>query len=120
MQRTVCRCYTAAVLCLLADTICLKLSLNTVVHPVTIFSISALPNPGFISGLSTCTERGFNLSSASKGRQQYNSDLVDKIHVLMSTYNGRKYIKEQLDSIMAQDCQEKGIASLFLIVRDLI
>lgn len=45
-------------------------------------------------------------------------DLVDKIHVLMSTYNGRKYIKEQLDSIMAQDCQEKGIASLFLIVRD--
>ena len=43
---------------------------------------------------------------------------MDKIHVLMSTYNGRKYIKEQLDSIMAQDCQEKGIASLFLIVRD--
>lgn len=45
-------------------------------------------------------------------------DLVDKIHVLMSTYNGRKYIKEQLDSIMAQDCQEMGIASLFLLVRD--
>jgi len=45
-------------------------------------------------------------------------DLVDKIQILMSSYNGIKYIKEQLDSIMAQDCQEKGIAGLFLLVRD--
>ncbi len=44
--------------------------------------------------------------------------LVDKIYVLMSSYNGRKYIREQLDSIMAQDCQETGVASLFLFVRD--
>ncbi len=44
--------------------------------------------------------------------------LVDKIYVLMSSYNGRKYIREQLDSIMVQDCQETGVASLFLFVRD--
>lgn len=43
---------------------------------------------------------------------------MDKLQVLMSSYNGRKYIKEQLDSIMAQDCQEKGMASLHLLVRD--
>lgn len=43
---------------------------------------------------------------------------MDKLQVLMSSYNGRKYIKEQLDSIMAQDCQEKGIAGLYLLVRD--
>ncbi|MCI9078190.1 MAG: glycosyltransferase family 2 protein [Lachnospiraceae bacterium] len=43
---------------------------------------------------------------------------MDKLQVLMSSYNGRKYIKEQLDSIMAQDCQESGIADLFLLVRD--
>lgn len=45
-------------------------------------------------------------------------DLVDKLLVLMSVYNGKKYLKEQLDSIMGQDCEEKGTAELYLMVRD--
>lgn len=45
-------------------------------------------------------------------------DLVDKLLVLMSVYNGKKYLKEQLDSIMGQDCEEKGTAKLYLMVRD--
>lgn len=36
-----------------------------------------------------------------------------KIQILMSTYNGRKYIRTQLDSIVAQDVEEK-----VLLIRD--
>lgn len=36
----------------------------------------------------------------------------------MSTYNGAKYLREQLDSILQQDCIEKGIAEFKLLVRD--
>lgn len=30
------------------------------------------------------------------------------IQVLMSTYNGDEYLKEQIDSILAQDCEKKS------------
>ena len=36
-----------------------------------------------------------------------------KVQVLMSTYNGEKYIKTQLDSILAQDYEE-----IDLLIRD--
>lgn len=38
---------------------------------------------------------------------------MQKVQVLMSTYNGEKYLKEQIDSILAQECVEVN-----LIVRD--
>lgn len=37
-----------------------------------------------------------------------------KVIVLLSTYNGKKYIKEQLDSILSQ----KGDYELKVIIRD--
>ncbi len=40
------------------------------------------------------------------------------IEVMLASYNGEKYIAEQLDSILGQDIEEKGIASLHLTVRD--
>lgn len=40
------------------------------------------------------------------------------IQVLMSTYNGEKYIKEQVDSILAQDCWEHLDVKPCLLVRD--
>ena len=40
------------------------------------------------------------------------------INVLMTTYNGEKYLKEQIDSIFAQDCITKGLADVQLIIRD--
>lgn len=43
---------------------------------------------------------------------------MKKIQVLMSTYNGQTYLREQLDSILAQDCEEKGLARLSVLVRD--
>lgn len=42
---------------------------------------------------------------------------LDKIQILMSTYNGERYLKEQLDSILEQDCKDKGIECT-LLVRD--
>ena len=39
---------------------------------------------------------------------------MKKIVVLISTYNGEKYLKEQLDSIIKQDCDEK----IDILVRD--
>lgn len=39
-----------------------------------------------------------------------------KLTVIMSTYNGEKYLREQLDSILAQDINEWGI--LKILVRD--
>jgi glycosyltransferase involved in cell wall biosynthesis len=36
----------------------------------------------------------------------------------MSTYNGEKYLAEQLDSILGQDCEKKGLAAVQLLVRD--
>lgn len=44
--------------------------------------------------------------------------IVKRVQVLVSTYNGQEYLREQLDSILAQDCGEKGIASLSVLVRD--
>lgn len=43
---------------------------------------------------------------------------MKKIQVLMSTYNGAAYLREQLDSILGQDCGELGIAKLSLFIRD--
>ena len=40
------------------------------------------------------------------------------IQILMSTYNGEKYLKEQLESILTQDCEQFGKAALTLKVRD--
>ena len=40
------------------------------------------------------------------------------INVLMTTYNGEKYLKEQIDSIFAQDCIAKGLADVRLLIRD--
>lgn len=43
---------------------------------------------------------------------------MQKIQILMSTYNGEKYLKEQIDSILKQDCEEKTGVSWSLLVRD--
>lgn len=43
---------------------------------------------------------------------------MKKIQILMSTYNGEKFLREQLDSILGQDCEKKGIAEFSLLVRD--
>jgi len=43
---------------------------------------------------------------------------MKKIQVLMSTYNGAMYLREQLDSILKQDCGELGTAELSVFVRD--
>ena len=40
------------------------------------------------------------------------------IQVLMSTYNGDEYLKEQIDSILAQDCEKKAGTKLKLLIRD--
>lgn len=40
------------------------------------------------------------------------------VQILMSTYNGQQYLREQLDSILNQDCEKKGIASVKLLIRD--
>ena len=36
----------------------------------------------------------------------------------MSTYNGEKYLREQIDSILEQDCERFGKAEIKLLVRD--
>lgn len=41
-----------------------------------------------------------------------------KIQVLMSTYNGQKHVREQLDSILTQTMQTKSGCELELVVRD--
>lgn len=41
-----------------------------------------------------------------------------KLNILMSTYNGERYLCEQLDSIFAQNCEESGIAEFKLLIRD--
>lgn len=43
---------------------------------------------------------------------------MKKIQILMSTYNGQKYLKEQIDSILAQDCENEGNAHFTLLIRD--
>ena len=43
---------------------------------------------------------------------------MSTIQVLMSAYNGEKYIGEQIDSILAQDCGNKGLADVKLLIRD--
>lgn len=40
------------------------------------------------------------------------------IQVLMSTYNGKDYLREQIDSILAQNCKEKMGVDLKLFIRD--
>lgn len=34
---------------------------------------------------------------------------MKKVQVLLSTYNGEKYLKEQLDSIIAQEGDRKSV-----------
>ena len=43
---------------------------------------------------------------------------MKKIQVLMSTYNGEVYLREQLDSILKQDCKTRGLAKLSVLIRD--
>lgn len=43
---------------------------------------------------------------------------MKRVEILMSTYCGEKYLREQLDSMLAQDCEECGIAKLHVLVRD--
>lgn len=43
---------------------------------------------------------------------------MKKIQVLMSTYNGEKYLREQIDSILEQDCERFGKADIKILVRD--
>ena len=43
---------------------------------------------------------------------------MKRIQVLMSAYNGAVYIREQLDSILGQDCEELGMAELSVFIRD--
>lgn len=43
---------------------------------------------------------------------------MEKLQILMSCYNGKKYLKEQMDSILMQDCEEKGLAQASILVRD--
>lgn len=45
-------------------------------------------------------------------------NFMKTIQVLMSTYNGEKYLNEQIDSIIAQDCENKGLAQVKLLIRD--
>lgn len=40
------------------------------------------------------------------------------LQILMSTYNGEKYIKEQLDSLLNQDCEKFEKASFRILIRD--
>lgn len=40
------------------------------------------------------------------------------IQILMSTYNGEEYLKEQLESILQQDCEEKNGTKIKLFIRD--
>lgn len=43
---------------------------------------------------------------------------MEKLQILMSVYNGKKYLREQMDSIMAQDCEKDGMVVFSLMVRD--
>lgn len=43
---------------------------------------------------------------------------MKKIQILMSTYNGARYLAEQLDSILEQDCERIGLAVWKLLIRD--
>lgn len=40
------------------------------------------------------------------------------LQILMSTYNGEKYLREQLESILTQDCEQFGKAEFTLRIRD--
>ena len=43
---------------------------------------------------------------------------MKQVQILMSTYNGAAYLREQMDSILNQDCEERGTARLRLLIRD--
>ncbi len=43
---------------------------------------------------------------------------MKRVEVLMSTYCGEHYLREQMDSILAQDCEARGLAKIHLLVRD--
>lgn len=43
---------------------------------------------------------------------------VKKLQILMSSYNGKAYLRQQLNSIMMQDCEKKGLAEFCLLIRD--
>lgn len=40
------------------------------------------------------------------------------IQILMSTYNGEEYLREQIESILQQDCEEKTGTKIKLFIRD--
>ena len=40
------------------------------------------------------------------------------IQILMSTYNGEEYLREQIESIIQQDCEEKTGTKIKLFIRD--
>ena len=43
---------------------------------------------------------------------------MKRIVVLLSSYNGEKYLRQQLDSIIGQDCEKECNVKLSLLVRD--
>lgn len=43
---------------------------------------------------------------------------MEKLQILLSSYNGKKYLRKQLDSIIRQDCEQKGIAEFSILIRD--
>ena len=40
------------------------------------------------------------------------------LQILMSTYNGAKYIREQMDSLLDQNCEKLGKAAFHIVIRD--
>ncbi len=40
------------------------------------------------------------------------------LQILMSTYNGAKYIREQMDSLLDQNCEKLGKAAFCIVIRD--
>lgn len=40
------------------------------------------------------------------------------LQILMSTYNGAKYIREQMDSLLDQNCEKLGKAAFRIVIRD--
>ncbi|MCD7826480.1 MAG: glycosyltransferase family 2 protein [Clostridiaceae bacterium] len=43
---------------------------------------------------------------------------MKRVEIIMSAYNGSRYLREQLDSILKQDCEKAGVAAIHLLVRD--
>ena len=63
----------------------------------------------------------YSIEVVDKQMRKIYADLLEEnkvIQVLMSTYNGKDYLREQIDSILAQNCKEQMGVSLKLFIRD--